>query len=82
MMRKRPQVTRPYKDRQAEAMMFIRRAVKATGKFPTKNAIARAMGVRSAQSARDMLERLTIAGHLRRVKVPKVGYMYELARED
>ena len=86
--RKRVQAERPYRDRQAEVLMYIRRCVDATGKFPTKAAITRAMGARSQQAARDMLERLTIAGHLNRVSAimdtpegKRQGFVYELARK-
>lgn len=88
MMRKRIQAERPYRDRQAEVMMFIRRCLDATGKFPTKAAIQRAMGAKSPSAARDMLERLTIAGHLNRVHTDldtpegkRTGFVYELARK-
>lgn len=85
---RKPQAERPYRDRQAEAMMYIRRHIEATGKFPTRNALARAIGAKGQHAARDMLERLTIAGHLHRVHADmdtpegkRQGFVYELARK-
>lgn len=82
-------VTRPHRERQAEALTYIRRCVEATGKMPTKNGLARALGMRSPSSAREMLERLTISGHLRRVNstidgddgIRRYGWQYELTEK-
>jgi SOS-response transcriptional repressor LexA len=75
-------VSRPYRERQEEAMAYIRRSIEATGKFPTKTSLARSLGMRSPQSAREMLERLMISGYLRRKRIPKVGWMYEVTEKE
>ena len=81
MQKRKPQVTRPYRDRQAEALAYIREHVRVTGNFPTKVGIARAIGAKNPSSARDMLERLTANGHLKRVRIPHDGYTYELVEK-
>ena len=76
---------RSQSNRQAEALLRIKEHVEMTGKFPTKNWIARAMGFRNPQSSRDMLEALVIRGWINRVAETRsgknYGWRYELINE-